>query len=56
MDLLFNEPKDYVITSYTDYTRHLQEMYNDLFGIQNSNKAFAITTPALGALYNRLVL
>jgi hypothetical protein len=56
MDLLFHEPKDYVITSYTPYTPHLQDMYDDLFGIQDSNKAFGITTPLLSNLYQRLVL
>jgi len=56
MDLLFNEPKEYVITSYTEYTPHLQDMYNDLFGIQDSKKAYAITTPMLRTLYQRLVL
>ena len=56
MDLLFHEPKDYVNTSYTPYTPHLQDMYDDLFGIQDSNKAYGITTPLLSNLYQRLVL
>ena len=56
MDLIFNEPKEYLITSYTDYTKHLVTMYNNLFGIQDKNKAKAITTPLLTQLYKRLVL
>lgn len=56
MDLLFNEPADYSIVSYTDYTKHLESMYNDLFGVQNSKKAYAITTPMLVKLYRTLVL
>ena len=56
MDLIFNEPKEYLITSYTDYTKHLVTMYNNLFGIQDKNKAKAITTPLLSQLYKRLVL
>ena len=47
MDLLFNEPSEYLITSYTSYTPDLQDMYNDLFGIQDSKKAYAITVPGM---------
>ena len=57
MDILFNEPKDYFITSHSKVTKYLVEMYTpDLFGIQNKTKAMAITTPALTNLYKRLVL
>jgi len=56
MDLLFNEPKTWFITSYTDYTKHLVSMYSDLFGIKDTNKAKGITTPLLTQLYKRLVL
>jgi len=56
MDLLYQGPGAFVITSYTDYTRHLLAMYNNLFGIQDSNKAFRITTPLLIIKYKTLVL
>jgi len=56
MDLIFDEPKTWFITSYTDYTRHLVTNYNDLFGIKDTNKAKSITTPLLTQLYKQLVL
>jgi len=57
MDLLFNEPKDYFITSYAPFTKYLIEMYSDdLFGINNKRKAKAITTPLMIARYRRYVL
>ena len=56
MDLVFHEPKEYNIVSYTDYTIHLQDMYNDLFGVQNRDKAYAITTPLLRVRWKRFVL
>ena len=56
MDLLFNEPSEYVITSYTDYAKDLIEMYNDLFGIQDNKKAYAITVPAMQEEYIKSVL
>lgn len=55
MDLLFNEPREYFITSYTDYTKHLVGMYDDLFGIQSSQKAYRITTPGLAKIYRKQV-
>lgn len=56
MDLLFNEPKEWFITSYTDYTKHLVENYKDAFGISNKNKAKSITIPLMAKLYRRLVI
>ncbi len=56
MDLIFHEPREYTIISYTEYTRHLISMYDSLFGIQSRPKAYAITTPLLRLRYRRFVL
>lgn len=57
MDLLFNEPDSYDITSYADHTRYLIDMYSDeIFGIEDSKKAYAITTPMLTEAFKRQVL
>ena len=56
MDLLFNEPSEWFITSYTPYTPHLTEMYDDLFGIKDTKKAQSIAVPMLADKYYNLVL
>ena len=56
MDIKFFRPSQYLIDSNTAYTKFLEEMYNNLFGISNQNKAKAITTPMLAARYKRFVL
>jgi len=57
MDIIYNEPNEYFLTSYVPYTGHLVKMYSeDLFGINDSKKAYAITTPLLAAEYRKAVL
>ena len=56
MDILVNEPDEYFITSYTDYTRHLVEMYLDGFGINDKKKAQSIVVPMLAEKFKQLVL
>jgi len=57
MDILFNEPNKYLMTSYVPYTKHLITMYGELlFGIRDRNKAYAITTNDMTILYKSKVL
>ena len=56
MDLLFNEPNEWFITSYTDYTKHLVENYADGFGIHDKKKAQAIAVTELREKFNDEVL
>jgi len=57
MDILYNFPNDYFMTADVAYLGNLVDMYSvDIFGIENHNKAFAITTPMLSQKYKSLVL
>ena len=57
IDILFNEPNEYFLTSYDDKMRHLVEMYgDDIFGILDKAKAQGITTRLLAQRYKREVL
>jgi len=57
MDIVYNEPSEYVISSYADFTKYLVEMYSeDIFGINDKKKAQAIVMPELQQIYINTVL
>jgi len=57
IDILFNEPKEYVMLGYASVTKYLVEMYTqDLFGINNKAKAMAETTRGMSERYKKFVL
>lgn len=57
MDLIYNEPSEWYITSFAEHTQHLIAMYGqDIFGIANKRKAQEITTKRLRELYINNVL
>lgn len=57
MDIIFNEPDQYFLTSFDEKTAELVDMYTEeIFGIQDKATAKAITSQALGKRYKAIVL
>lgn len=56
LDIAFVSPNEYLIDSNTSYTKYLEEMYDNLFGVADRLKAYKITVPLLREEYIKTVL